>query len=190
MPGWIFAFFVVAGSLFAVKMFYVAATAWALPKTMGALYVSTSHARIAAILDILSPAPGQWFVDLGCGDGRVLRMARKRYGVRAVGYELNPLACLKARVMSTGQGIAIRRCDFWQAPVGEADVIFCYLFPDVMPQLSEKIKREARPGSLVVSCNFSLPGFSPERVFRPPGSRHGDPVYIYRVRNREPLCAF
>jgi SAM-dependent methyltransferase len=165
-----------------VKMAYILSTAMVLPVTRGALYVSTSRIRISAVFQNMDMASGQCLVDLGCGDGRVLRAARRRFPVRAVGYELNPLAFLRARLQCIGdEMIEIRRRDFWKADLSEADVLFCYLFPDVMKRLADKLRLELRPGTVVASCNFALPGFEPEKVLRPAGSLHHDPIYIYRI---------
>lgn len=180
MHTWIFAFIAVAGIFFGLKLAYVLCTAMALPATQGALYVSTSRVRISAFLDAVPMKAGQLLVDIGCGDGRVLRQVRRRYGVRAVGYELNLLAYVKAKLLCFGRkNIQIKWRNFWTVDLSDADVVFCYLFPDVMRDLAAKLKADLKPGSLVVSCNFHLPGFSPERVLRPGNSLHNDPIYIY-----------
>lgn len=126
--------------------------------------------------------PGQLLVDLGCGDGRVLRRAGKYYRVKAIGYEVNLLAYLKAKVLSIGfKNVEIKRKNFWSADLSQANVVFCYLYPDVMRRLSCKLKTNLRPGTVIVSCNFGLPGFKLTRVLRPAGSLHIDPLYVYRV---------
>jgi len=182
MPTWIWLFIILAGSLFGLKMIYVLCTAAALPATRGALYVSTTRARIAAFLAAVPMQPGQVLVDLGCGDGRVLRHARRRYKIRAIGFELNLLAYFQAQVLSIGlKNIEIRLKNFWSHNLAQADVVFCYLYPDVMQKLSAKLMAELKPGTLVVSCNFELPGFKPLRMLRPEGSLHNDPLYIYRA---------
>ena len=94
MPIWIWIFIILTAVLFGLKMTYVFCTALVMPITQGALYVSTSRVRIAAFIDAVSMKPGQLLVDLGCGDGRVLRRARKYYSVKAIGYEVNLLAYL------------------------------------------------------------------------------------------------
>jgi SAM-dependent methyltransferase len=182
MGFWIFLILLAAAALFAVKAAYVLAVALTVAATGGALYVSTPRRSIQAVLDTLPLAPGQLFLDLGCGDGRALRAARKRFSVRAVGYEINPLAYLKARVCCMARGIEIRYQNFWKESIEGADVVFCYLFPDVMAELSEKVKREAKAGAVVVSFNFPLPAFAPDRVLRPGAGGRGDPIYIYYVR--------
>jgi len=171
----------VFGGMFALKVIYTLCSALVLSTTRGAVYVSTSRVRISAFIEAVPMAAADLMVDLGCGDGRALRMARKRYGVRAVGYELNLMAYVKARLLCLGrQGIEVRRSSFWEADLSRADVIFCYLFPDVMKDLSVKLKTGLKPGAVIVSCNFPLPGFQPEEILRPEGSLHNDPIYIYR----------
>ncbi len=184
MPTFIWIFLALAGCLFLIKITYVLSIAFLLPVTRGALYVSTSRVRVSAFLDAMPLKKGQFLVDLGCGDGRVLRMARKRYHIRAVGYELNPVAYLKAKLLcSRYKEIQVERSDFWKADLHHADVVFCYLFPDIMKKLSAKLKSELRPGTMVVSFNFSLPGFTPELILRPDSATHNDPIYVYRQQN-------
>jgi SAM-dependent methyltransferase len=182
MPVWILIFLAVAGLLFVVKVLYVLAAGWTLPKTRGALFVSTASARIRSFLDAVPMKPGDRFVDLGCGDGRVLRAASRRYSVRAIGYEVNPLAYGTARLLSLGMsGVRVRWGNFWEKDLADADVVFCYLFPDVMKRLSTKLRQELGPGTRVISCNFSLPGWHPEKILHPDSLRHGDPIYVYQL---------
>lgn len=186
MPDWICIFIILAGGFFALKIIYVLSVALVLPITKGALYVSTSRVRILAFIEAVPMKAGQLLVDLGCGDGRVLRMARKRYDVQAIGYELNPMAYLKARLLCLGiKGVEIRLQNFWAADLSDADVVFCYLFPDVMKVLSFKLRSELKPGAIIVSCNFALPDWIPEQVLRPGCSLHNDPIYVYRLREKE-----
>ena len=182
MPIWIWIFILLGGSLFGLKMTYILCAALALPATQGALYISTTRTRIAAFIEAVPMQKGQTLVDLGCGDGRVLRLALKNYQVRAIGYEVNLMAYIKAKVLSIGlKHVEIRRENFWSQNLADADIVFCYLYPDVMKKLAVKLKAELKPGTLVVSCNFSLPSFKPIRVLRPEGSLHNDPMFIYQA---------
>jgi hypothetical protein len=90
MPNWIWIFIILAGGFFVLKMTYSLSIALVLPVTGGAHYVSTSSVRIAAFMDAVPMDSGQLLLDLGCGDGRVLRKVRKRCDVQAVGFEINP----------------------------------------------------------------------------------------------------
>ena len=77
---------------------------------------------------------------------------------------------------------ANRRQNFWKADLSEADVVFCYLYPDVMKKLAAKLASGLKPGAVVVSSHFSLPGFAPSKVLRLKRSLHSDPVYIYHLK--------
>ena len=181
MSGWILAILILVGGFFGFKLLYLLATAWALPMTQGALFTSTASVRIKTFLDAVPMSAHEMFVDLGCGDGRVLRAARRRYGIRALGFEVNALAYCTARIFSFGKkGVQIIWRNFWSVNLRDADVVFCYLFPDVMKRLATKLEAELRPGARVVSCNFSVPGWNPLEVVRPDSAYHGDPIYIYR----------
>ena len=184
MEPWLWILLSLVGGLFLLKLLYLIPTGWALPVTRGALFIPTSSIRIRTFLDALPMSSREFFLDLGCGDGRVLREASKRYGVRAMGFEVNLLAYLAARVRNLGfKGVQIRRRNFWKEDLSSADVVFCYLFPDVMKRLSKKLEAELRPGSKVVSCNFPMPGWCPHKVLHPGSGRHQDPIYIYRFPN-------
>jgi hypothetical protein len=176
---------ILAGSsIFLVKIVYVLSVIITLPFSQGALYVSTTRKRISAFLTSVPMTNGQLLVDLGCGDGRVLRMANKKFGIKGIGYELNPLAFIKAKVLCIFfNNIHIRYANFYKADLSKADIVFCYLFPDVMKKVSIKLKSELKKGAYIVSCNFKLPGFHPILVLRPNGSLHNDPIYCYQNKD-------
>ena len=181
MANWIWIFIILAGGLFCLKIAYIFCTVLVLPTTQGALYVSTSRAKIAAFMEAVPMTASQMLVDLGCGDGRVLRQAQKRYGVRTIGYEINLMAYLKARFSSCGSNrITIKHQSFWKADLSQADVVFCYLYPDIMQKLADKLRSGLKPGAIIVSSNFPLPGFIPSKVIRLKSSYHNDPIYVYK----------
>ncbi len=182
MPGWLVAVLTLVAILFALKILYVAAVAGSIRVTRGALFVSTSRVRIQAALNAITMRPGGLFVDLGCGDGRALREASRRFGVMAMGYEVNPLAYVLACILSLrNRRVRIVFRSFWGEDLRDADVVFCYLFPDVMERLAAKLERELKRGAQVISCNFHVPGWEPQEVLRPGSSRQRDPIYVYRI---------
>jgi len=182
MSIWIHVFLGLLIALFIAKLLYLMATGWVLPVTRGALFIPTYPQMVKAFLEAVPMSSQDLFVDLGCGDGRVLRAARKRYGVRAMGFEVNPFAYFLARIGSISvTGIQIKWKDFWKEDLSRADVVFCYLFPDVLSCLRKKLESELHTGSMVVSCNFPFPGWNPLKVLHPLSSTQGDPIYIYRL---------
>jgi SAM-dependent methyltransferase len=181
MPSWIWIVLLLLGTFFIFKMAYALCIASVLPFTRGALYVATPRAGIAAFLRAVPMGSEQRLVDLGCGDGRVPKKAWQTYGVTGLGYEINPFAYFKARLRCAGiKGVQIKCRSFWRADLSQADVVFCYLFPDVMKKLSEKLRSELKPGAVVVSCNFALPDWHAWCIVHPNNPNHGDPIYIYR----------
>ena len=184
MPTWFLLSIGFLAILLAFKFLYLISTGCALPVTRGALFIPTSPTRVKAFLDAIPMSSQNLLVDLGCGDGRVLRAARKRYGVRTLGFEINPFAYFTAKIRSLGdKDIKIRRSNFWKEDLRDANVVFCYLFPDVMKRLAEKLEAELHPGTWVVSCNFPIPGWNAKKVIRPNSHIHGDPIFIYRLPN-------
>ena len=182
MPAWIFMVLVLLGSLVILKLLLALSIVSVLPVTQGAMFHPSAKIRVKTFLDYVPMTAKELLIDIGCGDGRVLREARRRYGVRVLGIEVNPLIYLLARIRNLGmKGVEVRWCNFWKVNLKDADVVFCYLFPDVMKNLAEKLESELRPGTRVISCNFPLPGWSHTAVFYPESSLHGDPIYFYRL---------
>ncbi len=176
---WILLFLL--GFLFLVKAIYVVTLVIALPRTGGALFCVTHPGKISAVLKALPLGSGDQVLDLGCGDGRFLAAAAQ-CGVRGAGYELNWLAWFLGRLrQSRSRGLfRIERRDFWNISLAEADLVFCYLFPDLMPRLAEKARKEMKAGAVLVSCNFPLPGWEAERVLIAAPPTPEDPIYLYR----------
>jgi len=174
----LYLFLVVFAPLALIKLCYALGTVFALPKTKGALFVSTSRRKIQAILEAVPLTPETRLVDLGCGDGRFLRAAYRKYGVVGHGFEINPWAYFLARFYNFVLRCPARiyRKNFLEVDLSPYQVIFCYLFPDLLLDLAPKLAREAQPGTVVISANFPLPGWKPAKVLQV-----GDPIYIYRL---------
>ena len=150
-------------------------------KTGGAMFATTHNSKIKKVLEAVTMLPGQVVYDLGCGDGRFLIAVVRKYKVKAIGFEINPwaymLSKLKVRLWHTN--VLIHFKDFWKADLGSADIVFCYLFPDVMERLKEKLSQELKVGAKVISCNFEIPGWRPEKIITASHPAHNDPIFIY-----------
>lgn len=171
----------IAVFLLIIKLAYVASVVLALPKTGGAMFCITRQDKIRAVLDAIPMTPSTNIIDLGCGDGRFIAAAARRYGCRGTGYDINWAAWMLAKVRQIFSGglIKVRRQDFWAVSLSHTDVVFCYLFPDLLERLGVKARAEMKPGSRLVSCNFELPGWKPEQTLYA-GRGGKDPIYIYR----------
>lgn len=190
MPTWLVVVFTILGGAAALKILHALAIVVVHPITQGAMYTSTGRVKIRKALDAVTMKPGELLVDIGCGDGRVLRAARKRYGVRCLGFEINPIAFTKAKLLTMGRkGLEVRCRNFWKADLGKADIVSCYLFPDVMRRLGAKLGKELASGARVISFNFPIPGWKHEAVLRADSRLHNDPIYIYTIPDSLPDSA-
>lgn len=130
---------------------------------VGAPYLPTLRPQIAAALKLADLQPGQTLLELGCGDGVVV-LAAARQGFTVVGYELNPLLVLVARLRCWRyrKTVKIIWGDFWRAQWPSADAIFVFLLPKYMKKLDTKVmqyKQESVDAALhVVSFAFEIPG--------------------------------
>jgi SAM-dependent methyltransferase len=128
----------------------------------GAPWVPTPLGKVRKMLAMGETGPRDLVYDLGCGDGRTIATAARRYGARVVGIEIDPLRYLWCRVLVSALGLGDRvrliRGDFFTQDLSEADAVTCYLLQRTNNILEGKLKQELRPGARVVSHGFTFPG--------------------------------
>lgn len=131
---------------------------WRTDQSRVPLYLS--NAATATALAALLPARPCRVIDLGCGDGALLRrLARARPDCCFVGIEHAPLTWLWARLAATGlENLTIQRGDFWPLPLAGFDLVYAFLSPAPMPRLWAKAQAEMAPAALLVSNSFEVPG--------------------------------
>ena len=121
---------------------------------------------VERMLTIAAVKKGDVVYDLGSGDGRVVIAAAKKYGVKAVGFEIDPGLVKLARENVRQQGVEklveIRQQDFMTADLSKATVVTLYLSYDGNLVLQPKLMHELRPGARVVSYTFDMPGWEPK----------------------------
>jgi SAM-dependent methyltransferase len=130
-------------------------------RMVGGPWVPSSVQIVNRMMEMAKVGPEDVVYDLGCGDGRMLIAAAMRYHARAVGIEIDPLRYIWCQFLITilGQRKRIRIIfgNFFKKDLSEADVVLCYLMPDVLTKLEKKFKQELRPGTRVVSNRFTFP---------------------------------
>lgn len=156
----------------------IALTLTAYAAWRGAPWLPTPQRAVEAALDQAGVGPGDVVVDLGAGDGRVLRAAARR-GAAAVGYELSPflwaLAWLRTRRQTVP--VCVKFADAFGADVSAATVVFAFLRPATMPTLAASLTaRPTAASARLVSYAFPLPGITPRWTVRCPGC---SPLYGY-----------
>ena len=149
-------------------------------------FLGTPQPVVDAMLDLAEVKPGDVLYDLGSGDGRIPITAAKRYGIRAVGIEIDPEMVVEARANARKAGVAhlvtfVER-DLFLADIGEASVVTLYLLDRINLQLRPKLLRDLAPGTRIVSHQFGMGDWQPEAT-RAIGRRD---IHLWRVPDKPP----
>jgi SAM-dependent methyltransferase len=130
-------------------------------RIVGGPWAPSSMQVVYQMMEMAGVGPEDVVYDLGCGDGRMLLAAVRRYRASAVGIEIDPLRYLWCQFLIT---ILFQRKNVWiifgnlfNKDLSEADVVMCYLMPDALAKLEKKFKKELQQGTRVVSNRFSFP---------------------------------
>jgi hypothetical protein len=129
--------------------------------------VPSSAKATRAILDLIPNNAGEHITELGSGWGGLARaVTSQRPEAHVVAYELSLLPWTwsigVARLMGRREIDFVRR-DFFDADLGDTDVVLCYLFPGAMERLAERLTH-LKAGSIIISNTFRLPGWEPDKV--------------------------
>jgi len=149
------------------------------------IWVASDLAVVMQMLRVAEVGPGDVVYDLGCGDGRIVIVAAERFGARAVGVDLDPELLRQARQNAVKAGVAdrvtFREQDLFATDLREATVVALYLSPEVNLKLRPKLLRELRPGSRIVSHEYDLGDWLPERTVLVPLAERAHRVFLWRV---------
>lgn len=131
-------------------------------------YVPTPETVVAEMLKVASVKKGDVLYDLGSGDGRIVITAARKYGARGVGYDLNPERIQEANENAKKAGVTdrvqFRQQDLFKADLHEASVVTLYLLPSVNLKLRPKLFAELKPGTRIVSHDFDMGDWKPEKT--------------------------
>lgn len=144
----------------------------------GAPYVPSQMSRAKRMIELAEITKDKTVYDLGSGDGRMLFLAAEK-GAHAVGVEMNPFLVyftwLRSLFTPYKKLVHVRCKNLWTTDVSKADVVFIYLLPWRMDQLAQKLKKELKKGSIVVSNSFIFPNW---KIYKQDPALH---VYAFRI---------
>jgi SAM-dependent methyltransferase len=130
-------------------------------------HVPTPWEIVDAMLRLADISANDVVYDLGSGDGRLVITAAKRFGARGVGIELQTVLVEIARTAAKHEGVGDRvrfeQGDLFQAEIKDATVVMLYLLPEVVTRLVPRFLGELRPGTRIVSHDFPLLPWPPEK---------------------------
>lgn len=155
-------------------------TVYALIK--GAPFVPSSMDQVNRMLEAAELNPGDVVYDLGSGDGRLVHTAAKTYQAKAIGLEFSPLVWLWSKFLALfwRSKAQLRFANFWTYPLGDADCLVCYLLPKPMEQFTQHILPKLKPGTIIVSHAFQIPGLKPYKTLPRNRAQKLAPVWIYK----------
>ena len=134
----------------------------------GGPYVPTPQKVVDAMLDLAAVKPRDYVVDLGSGDGRIVLTAATRHKARGMGVDIDQELVDRANGSAQRLGVADRvqflKQDVHAADLSQATVLTLYLLPAMMVSLRPKILKELRPGVRIVSHDFDMGDWKPERT--------------------------
>lgn len=124
----------------------------------GAPWIPTRMKKVREMLSLADIQPDEVLYDLGCGDGRFIVTAARRFDAKTVGIEINLLLYLWCQFLITILGlrrrVKVAYGDFFKHDLSNADVVICYLLQDTNDKLEEKLIQELKPTARVVSNSF------------------------------------
>jgi SAM-dependent methyltransferase len=136
-------------------------------------FASTRQPVADAMLTLAGVTADDVVYDLGSGDGRIVILAAQKYGARGVGIEIDPKLVALARELAREGGVEDKatfiEADMFTANVSEATVVMLYLSTTINADLEPKLRRELRPGARIVSQQFPMGRWVPDKTMRVAG---------------------
>jgi len=129
----------------------------------GAPFVPSTNKRVGTMIDLANLQKTDVLLDLGSGDGRILRRVAP-FVKEARGIEINPSLAVWSRMINMfvkEKNIQVLCSDFWHQDLSDVDIIFVYCIDNKMNKLETKVKKEMKPGSRVVSNEFKFSNWKP-----------------------------
>jgi hypothetical protein len=147
-----------------------------------AIYVPTPPDVVDAMLTTVGVTPCDVVYDLGSGDGRILLAAARKHGARAVGYEIDPRLVRESRSSLEKAGAkdlaTVEEADLFTADLKGASVVALYLPEPLLERLVPQLSK-LDAGSRIVSHQFRIPGYAPDRTLELTSKDDGDLHRIY-----------
>jgi trans-aconitate methyltransferase len=153
-------------------------------------YVQTPDRVVHEMLTLAGVGPDDVVYDLGAGDGRIVIAAARWYGARGVGIEIDPALVEQARRDAARTGVADRArfeaADLFTTDLHEATVVTLYLSPELNARLRPQLLSQLRPGARIVSHQFPIADWAPDRTIRLSVDGREHVVHLWLMRAPAP----
>jgi SAM-dependent methyltransferase len=154
-------------------------------QTPDVIFVPTPQDVVDDMLRLANVQKGDVLYDLGSGDGRIPIAAARKYGIRATGIDIDPERIREATENAKKAGVThlvqFRQENLFTADFKDATVITLYLLPDLNVKLRPKLWNELKPGTRIVSHQFEMGAWKPEKKLE----SNGRTIYFWTVPPRD-----
>jgi SAM-dependent methyltransferase len=150
------------------------------------VYVPTPQSVVDKMLELAQVKKTDVVYDLGCGDGRIVVTAAKKYGTKAYGYDIDPKRVQEAlenvKKNKVENLVTIEQKDIFTLDLSPANVVTLYLLPDLNVKLIPQLEK-LKPGSRIVSHDFDMKGVKPVKhlAFKTAGLDRAHDIYLWHV---------
>lgn len=148
-------------------------------------YVTSPSPVVDQMLELARPKPADIVYDLGCGDGRILIAAARKYHVRAVGIELSENLVNETRKKIAAAHLEdlarVEKGDILQTDISGATIVTLYLSTTANETLRPILEKSLKPKTRVVSYDYPIPGWKPIEQLDRQQDGHSHPIYLYQV---------
>jgi SAM-dependent methyltransferase len=131
-------------------------------------FVPTPPEVVEEMLRLAGVKTGDILYDLGCGDGRIVIAAAKRFGIKAVGIDIDPVRITESNANAAAAGVTGKvrfiQQNLFEADFREATVVTMYLLTSVNRRLRPKLLAELQPGTRLVSHSFDMGDWRPDKT--------------------------
>ena len=150
-------------------------------------FVRSTPEVIDRMLELAQVKPGDVVYDIGSGDGAIIIQAAKKYGVKGVGIEIDRDLVAKARNNAFREKVEhlveFRAEDAFTVDVSPATVVTLYMLPNFNAKLRPILDRQLKPGTRVVSHDYEIQGWVPDKVETVKGHfLHDHTVLLFEIR--------
>jgi SAM-dependent methyltransferase len=152
------------------------------------VFVPTPYEAVDKMLEMAEVNRNSVVYDLGCGDGRIVVTAAKRFGARGVGIDIDPERIKESRENAKREGVTsrvqFREADLFETDLRPATVVTLYLLPELNLRLRPRLLEQLRPGTPIISHDFNMGDWEPERTEYVDGPDRRHTLYRWTVPQR------
>ncbi|MCX6563369.1 MAG: class I SAM-dependent methyltransferase [Candidatus Aminicenantes bacterium] len=131
-------------------------------------FVPTPPEVVDKMLELAQANKDSVIYDIGCGDGRIVVAAAKKYGAHGVGIDIDPVRIKESKANAKASGVEklvkFREEDATKTDISPATIVTLYLLPESNELLRPKFERELKPGTLIITHNYIVPGWEDKEI--------------------------